>query len=105
MPKTAPGTRRWEVYLPPAQAEALEQLLYSEVLGRIPKGAINAFFVARVGDFFARKRLVLGAYEGFDSAEWVDGPPETVAKLRKLLAPIRKPDADLLEQAFPELFQ
>lgn len=34
--------------------------LYSEVEGRVPKGAYQAFFLERIEEFFAKKEVVNG---------------------------------------------
>lgn len=100
--KTAPGIRRVDVYLPAELAAKLEGLLRSDTVGRIPKGSLNAFMVARVNEFFAQTRLPLGQYAGFHPGDWAVGPHDAVARVAAALAPLRR-EPEGMDDAFPEL--
>ena len=102
MPKTPSGTRRFDIYVPDQLADRLEALLRSELLGRIPRGSINNFFVQRLNEFLGSERLPLHQYSGFAADDWVSGPPSAVRKIALALAPLRKPPEGM-DEAFPEL--
>lgn len=100
--KQPKGTRRVDVYLPEAVATRLEALLHSESLGRIPKGALNAFIVARVNEFFNATRIPLGQYAGFHPQDWIAGDPAAIRRVALALAPLRRAPEGM-DEAFPEL--
>jgi hypothetical protein len=102
MPRIPPGTKRVEVYLPPALAQRVESLLRSDTLGRVPHGSWNAFLIQRINEFFGSSRLPLGQYGGFAPDEWVMGPPRAVRAIAEALEPLRVvPDGQ--DEIFPEL--
>ena len=100
--KVPKGTRRVDVYLPEEIANKVDTLLRSESLGRIPKGSLNAFIVARVNEFFGQGRLPLGQYAGFHPGDWVTGEPGAVRRVAAALEPLRRAPEGV-DDVFPEL--
>lgn len=102
MPTMPPGTKRVDVYLPPDLADRLTNFLQSEALGRVPKGAWNAFVLQRVREFFDLPRVPTHQYAGFPRDGWLTGSPEAIRQTLEQLAHLRSvPDG--MDEAFPEL--
>jgi len=59
--------------------------LYSDLEGRVPKGAYQQFFIDRIRDFFDTRSLDLGEYCDLPTQAIVRGSPETINLLRQLL--------------------
>ena len=70
--------------LPKDIREKVDGHLYSELEGRVPKGAYQRFFMERIHEFFSWSRLDLTPY-GFPQGFYVAGPPEILEKLDNLL--------------------
>jgi hypothetical protein len=74
------------VYLPESWRTKLDLLLYSEVDGRVPKGAYQRFFIDRLADFFESRALDLGPYLGTLPGERaIRGRPATIEALEQYL--------------------
>lgn len=68
--------------LPPVLATRLEILLWSEVEGRVPRGAYQTFLIARIQEFFDTKRVDLSPYLNTSLGEVVvSGSPHSIDKL------------------------
>lgn len=63
------------ISLPENVRGRLDLILYSALEGRIPKGAYQRFFIQRIQEFFAWRRLDLAPY-GFPDGYYISGPPE-----------------------------
>jgi hypothetical protein len=73
--------------LPATERAKLDLLLYSELEQRIPKGAYQQFFLARLREFFSGREFDLAPYLGTLPGErTVRGSPETIASLEATLA-------------------
>lgn len=57
-------TERMHVRLPADLAQKVELLLFSDLEGRVPYGAYQAFITQRLVEFFEDKPLDLGPYLG-----------------------------------------
>lgn len=71
--------------LPDDVRTRLDLFLYSEVEGRIPKGAYQQFFLDRIRDFFGTKSLDVGLVLGLPFPAIVRGSPETIEFLETYL--------------------
>ena len=68
--------------LPPNLATKLELHLYSELEERVPRGAMQAFLVARIAEYFDRTTVDLAPYMNTLPNEVViSGHPHSVDKL------------------------
>lgn len=70
--------------LPESVRAKLDLLLFSELEGRVPKGAYQDFFIARIQEFFGWKKISLTPY-GFPEGYFVAGPKEMLEELEKEL--------------------
>ena len=74
------------LHLPESVRARLDLLLYSEFEGRIPKGAYQRFFLARLADFFEGETLDLAPYTGAPPDTLiVRGLPHAITTLKQLL--------------------
>jgi len=64
--------------------QKLELFLWSEVEGRVPKGAQSEFTETRFREFFEHGRLNLERF-GFPPGYFVNGPKEMLVELSKRL--------------------
>ena len=72
--------------LPESVRAQLDLLLFSEIEQRVPKGAYQQFFAARIREFFSDRGLDLAPYLGSLPGErTVRGSPETIASLEAAL--------------------
>lgn len=72
-------TEHLHLKLEAASRARVDLLLYSELEGRVPKGAHKAFFEARIREFFNRASLALPS----GAAVW--GTAEAIEELKLLL--------------------
>lgn len=70
--------------LPTSVRAKLDLHLFSELEGRVPKGAYRSFFLERIAEFFMHKTLDLGAY-GFPQGFTVRGMPAVIDELEERL--------------------
>jgi hypothetical protein len=77
--------------LPEDVRTKLDLFLFSDLEGRIPKGAYQTFLVDRIRDFFDSRSLDIGTFAGLPTSAVVRGSPETIALLEVLLR--RNPNA------------
>jgi len=63
------------VSLPEDVRARLDLALFSELEGRVPKGAYQRFFIERIQEFFGWRRLDLAPF-GFPQGFFVSGPRE-----------------------------
>lgn len=61
-PKSIMPTQHLNVKLPLDKLAKLNAHLFSEIEGRVPMGAYQAFFIARIDEHFGQKHLDLAAY-------------------------------------------
>ena len=74
------------VSLPETERARLDLHLWSEVEGRVPKGAYQSFLVARLREFFSWRSLDLAPFLGSLPGERIiRGSPETIAALEAAL--------------------
>ncbi len=74
------------VAIPAALRKRLDELLFSDVEGRVPKGAYMEFFAARLREYFTNRPLDLAPYLGSVPSEHiVVAPIATLAALQQLL--------------------
>ena len=72
--------------LPEDVRAKLDLHLFSDLEGRIPKGAYQEFFLARIRDFFDTKTLDISKYTDLPIGEIiVKGSPATIKLLINLL--------------------
>jgi hypothetical protein len=84
-PSLEPSTTT-NLSLPESERARLDILLYSEVEGRVPKGAYRLFFLERLADYFETRALDLSPYVGSLPGERVvRGHPQTLAVLEAAL--------------------
>ncbi|MDE2097543.1 MAG: hypothetical protein KGL39_09880 [Patescibacteria group bacterium] len=67
----------------------LDIYLFSELEGRVPKGAYQAFFLSRILDFFESRRLPLEPF-GFPQGFYTEGPKEMLHALETRLIHLEK---------------
>jgi hypothetical protein len=70
--------------LPEDLMARLDLLLWSDFEGRVPKGAYQKFFEARMREFFSWGRCDL-SLRGFPSGTFVIGPKEFITQLEERL--------------------
>ena len=63
----------------------LDLHLYSELEGRIPKGAYQRFLIERIQEFFSSRSLDLGEFVGLPTPAVVRGSPATIELLTQIL--------------------
>ena len=63
----------------------LDLHLYSELEGRVPKGAYQQFLVSRIVEFFGSRSLDLGELAGLPTSAVVRGSPAAIELLSQLL--------------------
>jgi len=74
------------VSLPETWRTKVDLLLYSELEGRVPKGAYQRFFLERLHEYFETKGLDLSPYTGSLPGEMVvRGRPAVIEQLQALL--------------------
>jgi hypothetical protein len=79
-------TEGLHVYLPVPEMTKLVSHLYSDLDGRVPKGAYQSFFTARLREYFSWKHLDLAPYSGSPPGAFiVSGTPETIEALKRTL--------------------
>jgi hypothetical protein len=72
--------------IPAVLRRRLDEWLWSDVEGRVPKGAYMEFFSSRIREFFEHRPLDLGPYLGsFPGEHTVTGPTQTIAALQQHL--------------------
>ena len=72
--------------LPQHVRDRLDLWLYSELEGRVPKGAYRDFFSARTTEFFESRTFDLSPFLGSASGEYtIRALPHTVEALKGLL--------------------
>lgn len=71
-----------ELAIPQTWRARLDLYLYSELEGRIPKGAYKSFFLARLVEFFTFRRVDLSPW-GVEGS--ISGSPETITKVLTIL--------------------
>jgi hypothetical protein len=79
-PKNTIPTIPLTTNLPADIRSRLDMFLFSEVEGRVPAGAYQAFFCSRIREFFDTRRLDLEVF-GFPRGYFVTGSPEMLAAL------------------------
>lgn len=85
-PKNALESDALLVRLPAEEAAMLRMHLYSDLEGRIPRGAFRDFFAARIREFFKAETLDLSPYFGLPPCSaLVRCAPETAALIRTTL--------------------
>jgi hypothetical protein len=62
----------------------LDILLFSEVEGRVPKGAYQEFFSTRIREFFGWRRLSLEPF-GYPQGFFITGPKEMLEYIEQSL--------------------
>lgn len=73
--------------LPVPLRARLDEWLYSPLERRVPKGAYQAFFIARITEFFNESHLDLAPFLGtFPGEAVVRGPKDAIEALNTLLA-------------------
>lgn len=70
--------------LPEDVVAKVDLFLFSDLEQRVPQGAYQAFYVARIKEFFDWQRLPLEPY-GFPPGFFVAGPKEMIARLEAKL--------------------
>lgn len=72
--------------LPPDLSIQLDGLLWSELEGKVPKGAIQDLLIQLLREHFSHKRLDLGPYvSSLPGLYLISGSPATLEKLAILL--------------------
>lgn len=72
--------------LPSDIHELLTSSVYSELEERVPVGAYQSFFIARIREYFKQEHLDLAAYIGSSPGAWViSGTPEAIAAVKAKL--------------------
>lgn len=80
------------LHLPASWRTKLDLVLYSQVEGRIPKGAYQRFFLNRLVEFFDTREFDLGPYIGSLPREHlVRARPATLEQLERLLQQAQQP--------------
>ena len=80
------------LHLPESVRTRLDLLLFSEVEGRVPKGAYQRFFLERLAEFFSTRPLDLSPYVGTLPGErTVRGHPQAIAVLEAALQRAQQP--------------
>lgn len=69
-PKSIEGSEPLNLHLPSAIRARLDLLLYSELEGKVPRGAYREFFSARINEFFETRAVDLSSLVGL--------PPGTI---------------------------
>ena len=83
-----------KLMLPETIRARLDLELFSDLEGRVPQGRYQEFFLARIQEYFAWKRLDLTLY-GFPPGFFITGPKEMIEYFeRKLKDESRNPSAD-----------
>jgi hypothetical protein len=81
-PAALEPTSKLTTTLPPRVRDRLDIYLFSEVEGRVPKGAYQAFLTARILEFFEDKPLELAPFlESTPGQHVVRGSTATIAAL------------------------
>lgn len=70
--------------IPESLMAPLQLHLFSQMEGRIPKGAYQEFLSERIREFFEWRRIDLGVY-GFPAGYFVSGPREMIEELERRL--------------------
>jgi len=85
-PRAINPSRALTTHLDEAWMARLDLHLFSEVEGRVPKGAYQAFFNERLREFFATEALDLSPYVGaLPGEQTIRGKPEALLKLAQVL--------------------
>lgn len=75
------------LHLPQSIRDRVDLILFSELEGRVPKGAYQKFFLRLLGDFFATKPADLSAALGLPpGAGILRARPEAIEALQALLS-------------------
>lgn len=79
-------SRPLDTHLDASLMAQLDRVLWSDVEGRVPKGAYQRFFNERLREFFGEKRLDLGPYFGALPGDLtLRGKDEAIWRLEKWL--------------------
>lgn len=82
-PKSAIPTEEIHLRIPLDVYAALQSFLFSPAEGRVPLGAYQSFFSARIREFFSLRQLDLAPFVGGPpGAFFVSGTPEALEQLR-----------------------
>lgn len=74
------------LHLPESVRTRIDLLLFSELEGRVPKGAYQRFFLERLNDFFTTRALDLAPYLGSLPGEHVvRARPDTIEAFERVL--------------------
>lgn len=74
------------ITLPEDVYARLRLYLFSEVEGRVPQGDYQAFFIARINEFFSQRTLDLAPFANTDGGVFiVRGNADTIALLERTL--------------------
>lgn len=76
--------RKLTTSFPESIMARLDLFLFSEVEGRVPKGAYQSFFLDRIHEFFGHRRLDLAPF-GFPQGFYVQGPRGMIDSLENHL--------------------
>lgn len=77
---------RLELKLPESVRARLDLLLFSELEGRVPLGAYQEFFLARLREHFDSRRLDLAPYLNCEPGlHIITASPQTVTRLEQAL--------------------
>jgi hypothetical protein len=79
-------SQRVEIWLPEPLLEQLKAHLYSELERRVPQGAYQAFFSARLREYFSTAEFDLAPFAASMPGDYtVRGSPAAVAALERTL--------------------
>lgn len=85
-PRNAIPTIKLTTGLPEDLLDRMTLHLFSEIEGRVPKGAFKEFLSSRIREFFFNRTLDLAPYtNGEPGAFTISGSPDAIARLEKLL--------------------
>lgn len=70
--------------MPESLRAKIDLWLFSQVEGRVPRGAYQAFILPLIRDFFSWRRLDLNPF-GFPPGYFVSGPAEMIQALERKL--------------------
>lgn len=88
MPRSAAITPNYHLHttLPPELARRLQDYLWSDSEGRVPKAAYQTFFTARIQEYFSLRQVDLAPWLNTNLGECVvSGTDASIARLIKHL--------------------